>query len=466
MLTLVAFALLLMPVPQGDAKQPTAIDGIWFGSLKVGRAGRNRDSPCTSKRQTASLARRWTVWIKAAKGLTVDAIDFKDGKLSLKMQPSWAMTYEAQLNEARTAFVGKFTQGGLPLSLELKKVDKLPEIARPQEPKRPYPYLEEEITYENKKAGITFAGTLTLPKGAGPFPAVLLVTGSGPQDRDETIFNHKPFLIIADYLTRKGIAVLRVDDRGVAKTKGGDVNKATTADFAEDALLGVAYLKSRKEINPAKIGILGHSEGGIVVPLAATQSKDIAFVVMLAGPGLPGEEILYLQGAALLRAAGVTDEKTLARQRAVQEGLFKIAKAEPDDAKARKATLAFFKEQEAKLTEAEKEGAPLASLLAQAQANVVLTPWFRFFLTHDPRVALRTVAVPRAGADRRTGRPGAAQGEPRRNRQGAEAGRQQGLHGARNAEASRCTFSRPRRPGAHCGVCGRLKKTFALRRAL
>ena len=145
-------------------------------------------------------------------------------------------------------------------------------MSRPQEPKRPYPYLEEEVTYENAKAGFTLAGTLTMPRAGGPFPAVLLITGSGAQDRDETVCGHRPFLILADYLTRRGIAVLRVDDRGVGGSKG-DASQATSEDFADDVLAGVAYLKTRKEIDPKRIGLIGHSEGGIIAPMVAVRSR-------------------------------------------------------------------------------------------------------------------------------------------------------------------------------------------------
>src|SRR5262249_48118421 len=148
-------------------------------------------------------------------------------------------------------------------------------------------------------------GTLTLPKTKGPHPVALLITGSGPQDRDEALMGHKPFLILADHLTRRGIAVLRVDDRGVGGSTG-NVLDATIPDSASDVLAGIAYLKTRKEINPKQMGLIGHSEGGVIGPLVATKSDDVAFVVMLAGTGLPGEEILYMQGQALLKAMGAS----------------------------------------------------------------------------------------------------------------------------------------------------------------
>jgi dienelactone hydrolase len=143
------------------------------------------------------------------------------------------------------------------------------------------------VTYSSAANGVKLAGTLTLPKGDGPFPAVIFISGSGPQDRDESLLGHKPFLVIADHPTRKGIAVLRFDDRGTAKSTG-DHAKATSADFAEDVLGGIAFLKSRGEIDAKKIGLIGHSEGGLIAPLVAVKSNDVAFIVLLAGTGLPG----------------------------------------------------------------------------------------------------------------------------------------------------------------------------------
>src|SRR5581483_11705315 len=157
-----------------------------------------------------------------------------------------------------------------------------PELTRPQEPKPPFPYRSEEVTYKNTKSDVKLAGTLTLPSDAGPFPAVLLLTGSGAQDRNETIFGHKPFLLIADYLTRRGIAVLRVDDRGVGGSTGSTAD-ATKEDLADDALAGVAFLRARSDIASARVGLIGHSEGADVAALAASRSPDIAFIVMLAG---------------------------------------------------------------------------------------------------------------------------------------------------------------------------------------
>jgi pimeloyl-ACP methyl ester carboxylesterase len=231
-----------------------------------------------------------------------------------------------------------------------------------------------------------------LPRGKGPFPAAILLTGSAAHDRDETIFGHKPFLVLADHLTRHGIAVLRSDDRGVGGSTGNKM-RSTTVDFAKDALWAVAFLKGRRDIDPRKIGLVGHSEGGMIAPLAASWSRDVAFVVMLAGICLPGEETLYMQGAAMLRAGGATNRQ-IATQRAIQEMIFKVLKAEKDNEKAKKLILQRLKEMLAALPPGAREEREAISQVGVAQVQVALLPWWRYFITYDPRPALRRLRVP------------------------------------------------------------------------
>ena len=263
---------------------------------------------------------------------------------------------------------------------------------RPQEPKRPFPYVEEEVTYENRPAGVKFAGTFTRPRGTGPFAAVLLITGSGPQDRDEAVFGHRPFLVLADYLTRRGVGVLRVDDRGVGGSTGNTM-EATSEELAADVLAGLEFLKKRADVNPRRIGLIGHSEGGLIAPFVAVRSPDVAFIVMMAGPGLSGEEILYRQGAALLKSTGA-DERKLARQRSLQERLFTVVKRETDRARAEKALREVIREESAKLSDEEKKGMGDLAAVAEGQLDMVLSPWFRFFLMYDPRPTLMKVRCP------------------------------------------------------------------------
>jgi hypothetical protein len=244
---------------------------------------------------------------------------------------------------------------------------------------KPYPYREEEVTYENKPAAVTFAATLTIPEGKGPFPAVFLITGSGPQDRDEAILGHRPFFVLADYLTRKGIVVLRADDRGFGKSTGSFA-AATTADFATDAEAAVAYLKTRGEVDAKKIGLIGHSEGGIIAPMVAARNSDVAFIVMMAGPGVPGDQILPEQHRLIAEANGTSP--TQAEKDAAQEKkLLAYVESEKDDAVLDKGLR-------------EK----LAGAVPEAQLGVAVhqltSPWMKFFLTYDPVPTLEKVKCP------------------------------------------------------------------------
>ncbi len=324
------------------------------------------------------------------KGIAFDmvTIDGKKAKFELKQA---GIVYEGEFNEGRTEFSGNWKQGLIPLSLKLKLVDVEPDVKRPQTPKGPFPYDEIQVNYDSLSPDVKLAGTLTAPKGKGPHPAVLLITGSGSQDRDETIFGHKPFFVIADYLTRRGIAVLRVDDRGVGGSKG--TLEATSADFAEDVKAGLAFLKSRPEIDAKKLGLLGHSEGGLIALMVAAESKDTAFIVLLAGSAFTGKEILFQQGDALMKVSGAT-EKERVLQRQIQESLFSIVSSTADDAAAHKAmqeaVAEFAKTQDEETRKRLEENEQ-----ATKSGYATLTgKWFRFFLDYDPAKAAERVTCP------------------------------------------------------------------------
>jgi pimeloyl-ACP methyl ester carboxylesterase len=270
---------------------------------------------------------------------------------------------------------GTWKQGNGSLPLTFRRVDKVVLAApRPQEPKKPYPYAEEEVTYENKAGASKLAGTLTTPAGKGPFTAVLLITGSGQQDRDESLLGHRPFLVLADHLTRKGIAVVRVDDRGMGGSTG-DVKNATSEDFAADVLAGVEFLKKR---GFGRIGLIGHSEGGMIAPMVAVRSKDVAFIVLMAGTGVNGEELLRAQASGIARAMGAGDA-AIAKNSAVQDQLNSIIKKEADP-QVRAARMKELRES--------------LGLPENGQFAAAATPWFRFFLMYDPAPALRRVTCP------------------------------------------------------------------------
>ena len=228
-----------------------------------------------------------------AKGIPVTSTSYENTILKIEMSNT-GIQYEGTLDKDNI-FVGTFKQGGQSFLLNLTK-EKLEKekLNRPQEPVKPYSYYSEEVTFENKKDSIVLAGTLTLPKKEGVFPVVILISGSGPHNRDQELLGHKPFLILSDHLTKNGIAVLRYDDRGTGESTG-DFSTATSANFATDVKSAIDYLKTRKEINKKEIGLVGHSEGGIIAPMVASTSKDVAFIVLLAGPTLRGDKLLLLQ---------------------------------------------------------------------------------------------------------------------------------------------------------------------------
>ena len=365
------------------------IEGVWMGTLKVSTV-ELRIVFKISTNADGKLAATMTSPDQGAENIAVSKVTFENGRLYLESKVVQG-TYEGQLQEDGS-IEGKWQQGRTSLPLVLKRIDEIPKLHRPQEPKKPYPYIEEEVTYENEKASIKLAGTLTLPRSEGPFPAVILITGSGPQDRNETVFGHRPFLVLADHLTRKGIAVLRVDDRGVGGSTG-NLSQATCEDFADDVLTGVKYLKSRKEINPNKIGLIGHGEGGDIAPITASRSSDVAFIVLMAGTGLTGDELIYLQSDLLLKAAGAS-EKVLAMQRTSSKQIFEILKQEKDNAIAKKKIHKIMADFLTKISKEEKEALGVSEGTMEIQLEMILSPWFRFFLTYDPKPVLMKVKCP------------------------------------------------------------------------
>ena len=296
------------------------------------------------------------------------------------------------------SITGLWRQGGSLLDLRLARTDSAPGTSRPQDPAPPYPYLEEEIEFENRTDGVTLAGTLTLPEGEGPFPAAVMLTGSGAQNRDEALGGHRPFLVIADHLTRRGIAVLRYDDRGVGGSSG-DLMATTLVQNAADALAAIRLLATHAKIAPDRIGLIGHSEGGWMAPIAAAQSDDVAFVVMLAGPAVSGGEILQTQSRAVLEADGAPAD-FIDGSEAVAGRMWEILRREPHDSTARVRLLALVDTVTAGLPAAQRAALdsawsePTAFERFQQSLSVFLTRWFRDILAYDPRAVLRRMDVP------------------------------------------------------------------------
>lgn len=260
---------------------------------------------------------------------------------------------------------------------------------RPQEPKGVIPYDEEEVKYSNLTANVTLAGTLTFPRSRKPSPAVLLIAGSGPNDRNETVFGHMPFLVLADHLTKQGFAVLRVDKRGIGHSTG-NYDVATSEDFAADALAGVEYLKTRKEVDATQIGLIGHSEGALIAPMVAVKSNDVAFIVLMAAPCVTGEAIVYAQEVLISRAMGVTEEQ-LSHQLDFQQQVLSVIKNEPDLDKTEKLLREIIAKQLANLPKDQQQASADAIDTQMKRCN---SRWFRYYLTYDPTISLKHLKIP------------------------------------------------------------------------
>ena len=370
---------------------PAAFVGTWQGTLDAG-AVKLRLVFHVAAAEDGTLSGTMDSPDQGAGGIPASSVSAEGRTLRFALAPLGAL-FEATLSDDGQTLEGTFSQGGARLPLAVVRVEGAPPLPeRPQHPSPPFPYRVEEVTVRNLEAGVTLAGTLTLPQGPGPFPGAVLVSGSGPQDRDETLMGHKPFLVLADHLTRHGIAVLRYDDRGVAGSTG-DFPSATSEDFTSDALAAVAHLAAHPDVGP--VGIVGHSEGGLVGPLAAVRSPTVQYVVMLAGPGLPGGEIVKLQGALIARAEG-TPEEVVAHNVRTQERLFQAVLDHPDPEEAAPVLLAILEGAVAELPAEVREAAAASASpeALAAQVRQVNSPWFRFFLRHDPRPVLEQVRVP------------------------------------------------------------------------
>jgi pimeloyl-ACP methyl ester carboxylesterase len=357
-------------------------EGVWQGALE-GNGMRLRLQLHVSHDDRKQLLAALDSPDQGISGLPAVKVSQKEAAFHFEI-PVVSGVYDGTINVAKTAITGNWTQNGVAQELEFKRSDQLLELRRPQTPAKPYPYREEEVVFPNDKVKISLAGTLTLPTGNGPFPVAVLLSDSGPQDRDETLAGHHPFLILADHLTRKGIAVLRFDKRGIGKSTG-DYASATTEDFAGDAEAALAHLKNRKEIDARKIGLIGHSEGGMIATIVAARSKDVAWIVFLASPGLKGEDALLLQSETILKAAGVNEDQ-LALTLDFNKQTYALIRQEKNPA-----TL------EAKLNDLVQSSAMSASLppaALQSQMRMLVSPWFRYFLDYDPVPALQKITCP------------------------------------------------------------------------
>ncbi|SEG12261.1 alpha/beta hydrolase family protein [Flavobacterium urumqiense] len=357
------------------------ITGQWNGVLKV--PGAQLRVVFNVNKTENSYSSTMDSPDQGAKGIPVTTTSFENSILKLQI-PSASISYEGTLNK-ENMIVGNFTQGGQSFAMNMSRsVIEKKIVIRPQEPQKPYPYYIEEVTFENKTDKNVLAGTLSLPQKEGHFPAVILITGSGPQNRDEELLGHKPFLVLANYLTKKGIAVLRFDDRGVAKSTG-DFKTATTMDFAKDVRAGVDYLRSRKEIFKNKIGLIGHSEGGVIAPIVAGNSKDINFIVLLAGTAIRGDKLMLLQKEKIERQMGVSENEIQKGQEILKGAYDMILASSPIDTNLKTKINSYFKLQFGEKMNEEQ----ISRLTFQ-----ITSPWMVNFLKFDPSTALEKVKCP------------------------------------------------------------------------
>ncbi len=361
------------------------ITGKWYGVLKVqsvklrivlnvNKDKENYKATMDSPDQNAT-------------GIPVNKIIFKDKKIIFEVAQA-GIKYEGILND-NNIIEGDFKQMGksYPLNLSHKKIESTP-TKRPQEPKPPYPYNSEEVTFKNNKANINLSGTFTYPKNCKNYKVVILISGSGPQNRDEEIFGHKPFAVIADYLTRNKIGVLRFDDRGVGKSEG-NFKTATTKDFADDVISAIKFLKVKKNVK--EIGLIGHSEGGIIAPMIANKTKDISFIVMLAGPGIRGDKLMLMQSKYLLEAAG-TKKEEIEKAFKANAGAFKIITQAKEQDKLKNDLKAYIS------NDIDKSNKPLSKAQKEKfiamQIKALTTAWMQYFLKYDPSKNLEKLKCP------------------------------------------------------------------------
>ena len=392
---LAAAILLLAVLAFTMYAQETPVDplaGIWQGTVTA-KPGSMQIFFTIEKRSDGAYMAKVDIPAQSARDIPVTGLRWSPPDLMLDMS-SYGIVYEGKMAPDGSAIDGLFKIGDDAPPLLLQRATAVPDMRRPQEPQKPYPYEEAEVTFRNQAAAIDLSGTLTMPSGAGPFPAVVLISGSGPQDRNSAIAGHRPFLVLADFLARRGIAVLRHDDRGCNRS-GGSFHNATTADFASDAAAAWEFLARQPRIDPRCVGLYGHSEGGIMAPMVAARNPKVAFLVLLAGTGIPGERLVLMQVEAIARSRGAGEEAVHKEVR-LNQGIIGVLKTQEDPQIAERemkrialGALAGMSAEEKKQLNESEEGQ-----LADIKGFVADLDWNRFLLSYDPAASLRRVKCP------------------------------------------------------------------------
>lgn len=365
------------------------ITGQWYGLLSV---------QGISMRLVFNVSREGDIYTSTldspdqkVSGIPVEATSFDGTSVKFTMTKILA-EYTGKLENTGN-FNGTFSQRGqnFPMILSREKIEKK-ENKRPQEPFPPFAYYTEDVKFKNEKEKVTLAGTLTLPKKEGKFPVVILISGSGPQNRDEELMGHKPFLVLADYLTKNGIGVLRYDDRGTNESEG-KFSECNSINFANDVEAAIKYLQTRTEVDKKKIGLIGHSEGGLIAPMVASKNKNVAFIVLMAGPGISGGDILLMQQQLIGKSNGVSD-KDLEETKRINTEAYKIIRTSKDEKDAKALLGKYYKTTIDELPAEEKPTAEDEERIISEQVNQLTGKWFYYFIKYDPYKSLVKTKCP------------------------------------------------------------------------
>lgn len=328
---------------------------------------------------------------QGAKGIAMTDVNFENNNLKMELKAA-QIVYSGIFNNS-DSIKGTFTQAGQNFSMDLsRKAVAVEKPRRIQEPVKPFPYISEDIKVENINDNVVLAGTFTKPNAKGKFPVVILISGSGPQNRDEELLGHKPFLVLSDYLTRNGIAVLRYDDRG-SFASTGNFAVATSFDFANDVEAAIQYLKTRKDINPQKIGLIGHSEGGLIAPIVASRNKNVSFIILMAGPGIKGADILLLQQELIGRANGMKEEN-IQKTRQINSEIFRLADQISNTDSLKVKISGYLNSVKNEIAELDTTAGKTDNAMIEAQIKQLLSPWMLNFIRYNPLPVLEKIKCP------------------------------------------------------------------------
>jgi uncharacterized protein len=371
------------PAPSATSAGEASPAGEWKGQIEV--EGQRIPTEVTLSTTGGLLKGTISFPTQNVRDLPLDKVSYEAGRLHLEVMPApRTAVFDGQ--HSGNTIAGQFAQSGYTGKFALARVS-----AADAEPPT---YRSEEVTFSNAEA--TLAGTLTVPEGQGRFPAVVLISGSGVEDRDEDIFGFRIFGVLADHLSRHGIAVLRYDDRGAGGSTAASPQD-TSETYAGDVAAAVEYLKGRPEIDPQQIGLLGHSEGGIIAPMVAAGSDDVALVIMMAGTGVPGSEVLLEQSRLSLVASGLP-EAEIAPRVDLQERTIAAAVTGDGWDTVKTELVELFKAGAESLPAAQRRELGnldrWAEQQVQTQMDAMMSPWMQFFLKHDPAPVLAEVDVP------------------------------------------------------------------------